>query len=129
MAALLFVAAIAVALLPFAREAGLVAARFLLVPQLLGDPAQTIFAIHSTTLRQTLAPDAWLGQINGSFRVLEVDAVIVGSLVAGWMGSAVGIRPTIWAAAVLVGLGGFVCLVSSRTPLPVMRLRSEIEQR
>lgn len=129
LAALLFVAAIAEALLPFARHAGLVAAGFLLVPQLLGDPAQTIFAIHSTTLRQTLAPDAWLGRINGSFRVLEVGAVIVGSLVAGWSGSAIGIRPTIWAAAALIGVGALVCLASSRTPLPVMRLRSEIEQR
>ncbi len=127
LAMLLLVAAVAEALLPFARHAGLVAAGFLLVPQLLGDPAQTIFSIHSTTLRQTLAPDAWLGRINGSFRVLEVGAVIVGSLVAGWSGSAIGIRLTIWAAAALIGVGGLVCLASSRTPVPVMRVRSEIE--
>lgn len=83
LAILLFIAAAAEALLPFARHAGWIAAGFLLVAQLLGDPAQTIFAIHGTTLRQTLTPDAWLGRINGSFRVLDVGGVILGSLLAG----------------------------------------------
>lgn len=114
MAFLLFFVAAANSVLPFARAADWIAVALLLVPQLLSDPAETIFNIHSTTLRQVLAPDAWLGRINGSFRVLEVGAIIAGSLVAAWTGEHLGLRATMWMAAGLVALGGFACLLGSR---------------
>lgn len=114
MSFLLFFVASANALLPFAQTANWIAVVLLLIPQLLSDPAETIFNIHSTTLRQVLAPDAWLGRINGSFRVLEVGAVIVGSLIAAWTGEHLGLRATMWLAAGLVALGGFACLLGSR---------------
>jgi predicted MFS family arabinose efflux permease len=114
LALLLFVVAAANTLLPFARTANWVAVALLLVPQLVSDPAETIFNIHSTTLRQTVAPDAWLGRINGSFRVLDVGATIAGSLVAAWTGSNLGLRPTMWSAAALVAIAGLVCLLASR---------------
>lgn len=117
-AVLLFVVAISEAILPFARGVNAAAVVLLLVPQLIGDPAHTIFTIHSTTLRQTLAPDAWLGRINGSFRVIEVGAVTVGSLVAAWTGSSIGIRQTFWLAAGLIVIAGIICLLSSKTPAP-----------
>jgi predicted MFS family arabinose efflux permease len=114
MAALLFFVAAANALLPFARTADWIAVALLLVPQLLSDPAETIFNIHSTTLRQVLAPDAWLGRVNGSFRVLEVGAVITGSLIAAWTGEHLGLRTTMWIAAGLIAIGALVCLFGSR---------------
>ncbi|TXG79775.1 MAG: MFS transporter [Thermomicrobiales bacterium] len=114
MAFLLFFVAAANSVLPFARAADWIAVALLLVPQLLSDPAETIFNIHSTTLRQVLAPDAWLGRINGSFRVLEVGAIIAGSLVAAWTGEHLGLRVTMWMAAGFVALGGFACLLGSR---------------
>lgn len=117
LAILLFLTAIAGALLPFAQTANLTAVLLLLIPQLFGDPAETIFAIHSTTLRQTLAPDAWLGRINGSFRVIEVGAVIAGSLLAAWTGAEIGLRQTMWLAAGLIVVGGVVCLAGSRLPI------------
>lgn len=125
LAALLFVTALAEALLPFARSASLAAMALLLAPQLIGDPAETIFNIHSTTLRQTLAPDAWLGRINGSFRVLEVGATIAGSLVAAWTGAQLGLRPTLWAAAGLVALAALACLTQKQTPVSVHPLARE----
>lgn len=115
MAALLFFVAGANALLPFAQTTDWIAVVLLLVPQLLSDPAETIFSIHSTTLRQVIAPDGWLGRVNGSFRVLEVGALIVGSLIAAWTGSHIGIRPTMWIACGLVALGALACLIGSRT--------------
>jgi len=114
MAALLFFVAAANGLLPFARTADWIAVALLLVPQLLSDPAETIFNIHSTTLRQVLAPDAWLGRVNGSFRVLEVGAVITGSLIAAWTGEHFGLRTTMWIAAGLIAIGALVCLFGSR---------------
>jgi predicted MFS family arabinose efflux permease len=117
LALLLFAVAVANALLPFARTANWIAVGLLLVPQLVSDPAETIFSIHSTTLRQTIAPDAWLGRINGSFRVLDVGATIAGSLIAAGTGTALGLRPTMWSAAVLVGIAGGICLVASRSRL------------
>jgi predicted MFS family arabinose efflux permease len=114
MSALLLIAAVAHALLPFARTTDWIAVVLLLVPQLLSDPAETIFNIHSTTLRQVLAPDAWLGRVNGSFRVLEVGAVIAGSLVAAWTGEHLGLRTTMWMAAGLIAIASLICLLASR---------------
>ena len=115
LALLLFITALAGALLPFARTANLAAVMLLIVPQLMGDPAETIFSIHSTTLRQTISPDAWLGRVNGSFRVLEVGAVILGSLIAAWTGVHWGLRATMWSAAGLVAIAGIVCLIGGRS--------------
>ncbi len=125
MSVLLLVVAIAHALLPFARTADWVAVALLLVPQLVSDPAETIFNIHSTTLRQVLAPDAWLGRINGSFRVLEVGAVISGSLIAAWTGEHLGLRATMWLAAGLIALSALVCLLGSRAEPATAKVLSE----
>jgi predicted MFS family arabinose efflux permease len=115
---LLFIVALANALLPFARSANWIAVALLLVPQVISDPAETIFNIHSTTLRQTIAPDAWLGRINGSFRVIDVGATIAGSLIAAWTGTAVGLRVTMWSGAVLIAIAALICLFASRVPVP-----------
>lgn len=125
LAALLFITALAGALLPFAQSANLVAVALLLTPQLLGDSAETIFIIHSTTLRQTLAPDAWLGRINGSFRVLEVGATIAGSLIAAWTGEQLGLRATMWSAAGLIAVAAIVCLTGKRMPVSAHPLPEE----
>lgn len=114
---LLFIIAVTNALLPFARSANWIAVALLLVPQVISDPAETIFNIHSTTLRQTIAPDAWLGRINGSFRVIDVGATIAGSLIAAWTGTALGLRVTIWSGAVLIAIAALICLVASRTEI------------
>jgi hypothetical protein len=98
---------------------------FLLVPQLLSDPAETVFNIHSTTLRQVLAPDAWLGRINGSFRVLEVGALIAGSLIAAWTGEHLGLRATMWMAAGLIAIGALICLLGSRAEPGTSNVLSE----
>jgi MFS family permease len=126
MAALLLVVAAAHALLPFARAADWIAVALLLVPQLISDPAETIFNIHSTTLRQMLAPDAWLGRVNGSFRVLEVGAVITGSLIAAWTGEQLGLRATMWIAAGLIATGALICLLGSGTEPATSNVLSEV---
>ncbi len=115
---LLFIVAAANALLPFARSANWIAVALLLVPQIVSDPAETVFNIHSTTLRQTIAPDAWLGRINGSFRVIDVGATITGSLIAAWTGTALGLRMTMWSGAVLIAIAALICLFASRLPAP-----------
>jgi MFS family permease len=127
MAALLLFVAAAHALLPFARTADWIAVALLLVPQLISDPAETIFNIHSTTLRQMLAPDAWLGRVNGSFRVLEVGAVITGSLIAAWTGEQLGLRATMWIAAGLIATGALICLLGSGTEPATSNVLSEVQ--
>jgi predicted MFS family arabinose efflux permease len=119
LALLLFIVAAANALLPFARSSNWIAVMLLIIPQLVSDPAETIFNIHSTTLRQTIAPDAWLGRINGSFRVIDVGATIAGSLIAAWTGTALGLRVTMWSGAVLIAIAALICLMASRAPVPV----------
>jgi predicted MFS family arabinose efflux permease len=118
LALLLFIVAAANALLPFARSSNWIAVMLLIIPQLVSDPAETIFNIHSTTLRQTIAPDAWLGRINGSFRVIDIGATIAGSLIAAWMGTALGLRITMWSGAVLIAIAALICLFASRVPAP-----------
>lgn len=71
--------------------------------QLVGDTAGMIYEILDTTLRQTRTADAMLGRVNATIRVLTVGLTALGSLLAGVLGQAIGIRHTlIWATAGMV---------------------------
>ena len=82
--------------------------------QLVSDPASTIYDVVEVSLRQTLAPQALLGRINASVRVVEAGAMVVGSLLGSALGETIGLRPTILAGSLTVALAG---LWLASTPL------------
>ncbi|MGE5673043.1 MAG: MFS transporter [Mycobacterium leprae] len=105
--ALLAVTLVAVAHGPFWLVLPLLVAQ-----QLIGDGADTISLIQVTSLRQTLVPNAVLGRVNASWRVLCEVAVLVGTLLTGLLSNAFSLR-TLFLLAIAVRVVGFVWLLAS----------------
>jgi predicted MFS family arabinose efflux permease len=60
-----------------------------------------LWGINYLALRQAITPDRLLGRMTATMRFLTVAAAPAGSLAGGALASAVGLRPTLWAIAVL----------------------------
>ena len=90
----------------------------LLLPQLVGDLFRAAFEISARSLRQALIPVSWLGRVGASVGFLVGGLGTLGLLVGGILGSAIGIRPAIWVAA----LGGaLAALLLVFSPVPAWR--------
>ena len=59
------------------------------------DIAIAITAINTISLRQLVTPDGQLGQVNASFTLLVTAASVIGALLGGALGQAIGLRGTI----------------------------------
>jgi MFS family permease len=101
MVASLLLAAIGEAFVPLATAANAVGVLFLVGQQIVADSALTVYDINQVSLRQAIAPAHVLGRINASVRVTEIGAVLLGTVVAGYIGETVGLRETLWAGVVL----------------------------
>jgi len=110
---------VALLFIPLARGATLVAALLLIGQQTLGDGAATLYQINQVSLRQAITPEGLLGRVNASVQILRLGATLVGSLVGGLMGNAIGVRTTLVAGA-LGSLLSTVWLVTS----PIRALRT-----
>ena len=78
-----------------------------------GGAGITVAVVASTSLRQSVTPDRLLGRMNASMRLASYTAIPLGSLLAGFLGGAIGLRP-----ALLVGAAGFalpvLCILPSQ---------------
>jgi MFS family permease len=90
----------------------------LVLPQLIGDLFRAAFEISALSLRQAVTPVHLLGRVGASVGFLVGGVATLGLLAGGALGSAIGIRPAIWVAAV-GGLAATLLLVYS--PLPALR--------
>ena len=84
----------------------------LLLPQLIGDLFRASFEISALSLRQVLIPVHLLGRVGASVTFLVGGVGTLGLLAGGLLGSAIGIRPAIWVAA-LGGAAATLLLVFS----------------
>jgi Na+/melibiose symporter-like transporter len=74
-----------------------------------------VFNIVSLTFRQTLCPEHLLGRMNATMRFFSWGTLPVGALLGGALGTAIGLRPTLWLGAA----GGVLSLLwLLRSPLP-----------
>jgi len=96
-------------------EAGAYAIAFFLVHIGLG-----LWAVLTTTLRQTITPLHLLGRTGASVRLISYGLGALGVLLAGFFGSVIGLRATLWLAAV----GFLVILVVLLLATPLPRVRS-----
>ncbi len=87
-------------LIPLAPGPPLAAMAMLATAQLFGDALQTVSAISSTTLRQTVLPAHQLGRSGGAFATGAAAAGVAGALSAGALGAALGPRETLLIAQV-----------------------------
>jgi MFS family permease len=79
------------------------------------------FNIVSMSYRQRVCPDHLLGRMNATMRFISWGSLPVGSLVGGWLGTVLGIRPTLWIGCA-GGLLGVAWLVAS----PLFRGETEV---
>lgn len=69
---------------------------FLAIAQIVAGLTFVIWNINQLSLRQALTPDILLGRVNASFRFLVWGAISVGSLIGGLLGTAFGLRTTLF---------------------------------
>jgi MFS family permease len=121
--AALLLAAVGNAFIPLA-PAGLpvVAIGCLLLQQLIGDSAITVFDVSDISVRQSLVHDRALGRVSSTFHVASVLAQLAATLAAGLLAEAVGLRLTAWLAPI-GGLAGAVIVWAS--PVRTMLLLPE----
>jgi MFS family permease len=118
MVASLLLAAIGQAFVPLATAANAVGVLFLVGQQIVADSALTVYDINQISLRQAIAPAHVLGRINASVHVTEIGAVLLGTIVAGYIGEAVGLRETLWAG---VGLSLIAAVALALSPVQAVR--------
>jgi MFS family permease len=70
------------------------------------------------SFRQTYTPRAMLGRVVVTMQFLNYGAIPLGALLAGVLGSALGLRPTMWIMAGCVPLASWVLLIG-----PIRRAR------
>jgi MFS family permease len=120
--AALVLAAVGNALVPLA-PAGmpLVAAGFLIAQQLVGDSAVTVYDITEQSVRQATVENRLLGRAASTFQVAAVGAQLVGTIGAGLVAEAFGLR----VAAALAPIGALVgAAVLWFSPVRALRIRS-----
>jgi len=82
----------------------------------------TLYNIDQVSLRQAITPDRMQGRMNASMRFMVWGTMPFGSLAGGVLGGVIGLRPTLWVAA--IGGATAILWLSAR---PVLELR-EIPQ-
>jgi MFS family permease len=76
-----------------------------------------VYNVNQVGLRQAITPDRMLGRMNATMRFIVWGTLPIGALVGGALGEAIGLRATLWVAAI-GGLFAIVPLLIS----PVRRL-------
>ena len=112
MVASLVLAAIGEAFVPLATAANAIGVLFLVGQQIVADSALTVYDINQVSLRQAIAPAHVLGRVNASVRVTEFGAVLLGTVVAGYIGETVGLRETLWLGVALSVLAAVALALS-----------------
>ncbi len=111
-----FVAGVATLAIPLTYASPLAAALILAVAQFAGDAMATIAGVTVNTLRQGLFRTETLGRITSVFQVSGGATAMLGGLVGGVLGQALGPRPaTLIAAAGLIASTGFALFSPLRT--------------
>ena len=95
-----------------------VAVALLFTSQLLGDATVAIYFIAEVSLRQAIIPSAFLGRVNASMQFLTQGVGPGGAILAGILGTFLGLRLTILIGVLGVMLAGVWLLFS-----PVCKVR------
>lgn len=110
--------ALSIAIIPLSPAEPAHGMPFLVVSQVLGDAFGVATLILGTSLTQTVMPAGVLGRVNASFKAVNGGLAVVGALVGGLLGEAIGVRGAIW-----VGVAGLALAPLFSLPSPLRRLR------
>jgi MFS family permease len=99
-----------------------VAIPFLIVAMALESVGGMVYNINQVSFRQAITPIHIQGRMNATMRFIVWGTIPVGSIVGGFLGSSIGLHPTIWVAAVGSVLAFVPLLVG---PLKALRTMPE----
>ncbi len=88
------------------------AAASLIVAQLVGDSAATVYEVTETSVRQALVEDRALGRVGSTFRVAEVLVQLLAMLLGALLAEAAGLRLAASVASFGAVLGAVILWVS-----------------
>lgn len=95
------------------------AATLLFASQLVGDASVSIYFIAEVSFRQAIIPHEVLGRVNASMQFVTQGIGPVAAILAGIIGSVVGLRLTI-----LIGVLGVICAGMWLLLSPIRKVRS-----
>jgi predicted MFS family arabinose efflux permease len=110
----LVVGACAQVLIPLAPAVPWIAMLFLVVTQVVGDGALTVYLVNETSLRQRLLPADALGRAAATWRCCGLDPA---GAVAAALAETIGMRPTLWMLAIGIAFAA-TWLLASRRSIP-----------
>jgi len=96
----ILVSGVALLLVPLAEGARWLVYATLVCSQVLLGLSVLVYNINQVSLRQTITPQRLQGRMNASMRFIVWGTMPLGALVGGFLGSAIGVRPTMALAAV-----------------------------
>jgi MFS family permease len=113
---------LAVTLIPLVSGTPSIIVSLLTAAHLLIAFSVQVIDINLLSLRQIITPNNFQGRVNGSFRVINLGATLIGGLLAGILGEFLGLKTT------LIVAGGGLSLPFLRLLLsPVRRLRGPLD--
>ncbi|MEZ0448460.1 MFS transporter [Cellulomonas sp. ICMP 17802] len=77
-----------------------------------------VYNVAQVSFRQRVCPPALLGRMNASVRTIVWGTMPIGGLIGGWLGTRLGVVPTLWVAVVVMALASLPVVIS---PLLGMR--------
>ncbi len=107
----------AVFFVPLATPA--TAVPFLIVSGLIAGFGNVVYNVNQVSFRQAITPERMQGRMNATMRFIVWGTIPIGSILAGVLGTVIGILPTIW-IGVLGGALGMIPLLLA----PVRGLRA-----
>ena len=108
----------AAALTPLAAVAPVPPALLLIVGGVVWSFTVVVYNIAQVSFRQRVCPPPLLGRMNASVRFIVWGTMPIGGLVGGWLGTHLGVQPTLWVALVISGLATLPVVLS-----PLLRMR------
>ncbi|MBO3101560.1 MFS transporter [Cellulomonas fengjieae] len=108
----------AAALTPLASTGILPAAALLIAGGALFGFAVIVYNVAQVSFRQRVCPPPLLGRMNASVRFIVWGTMPIGGLLGGWLGTHLGVLPTLWISAAIMTLSALPVVLS---PLLGMR--------
>ena len=105
-------AAFLLVLVPLATGPVVVTVAMLTLARIVATLGGPVTAINQISLRQAITPDRLLGRVNGTMRFVSLGLAPLGALAGGFLGDAIGLRPTLVIGAVGLQIGFAILYLS-----------------
>jgi MFS family permease len=80
--------------------------------------AVIVYNVGQVSFRQRVCPPALLGRMNASVRFIVWGTMPIGGLLGGWLGTHLGVLPTLWTSVAIMAVSALPVVVS-----PLLRMR------